>query len=81
VKGQDAGTLPPGIEPSQELEIFIDLMCRTIKLEFEKVIRKVNYSFNSKPGAQCEGFGKVVLPFSERRGNPLTNFMARLIYL
>jgi hypothetical protein len=36
VKGQDAGTLYPGLEPDHELEIFIDLMCRTIKLGFEK---------------------------------------------
>jgi hypothetical protein len=37
VKGQDAGTLYPGIETEDELEIFIDLMCRTIKLKYEKV--------------------------------------------
>jgi len=37
VQGQDAGTLYPGLEPDHELEIFIDLMCRTIKLRFEEV--------------------------------------------
>ena len=37
VKGQDAGTLYPGLEPDHELEIFIDLMCRSIKLRFEQV--------------------------------------------
>ena len=36
VKGQDSSTLPPGIEKEQELEIYIALMCRTIKLKYEK---------------------------------------------
>ena len=37
VKGQDSSTLPPALTKDNELEIFISLMCRTIKMEFEKV--------------------------------------------
>jgi scavenger receptor class B protein 1 len=35
VKGQDIGTFYPDIEKKHELNIFIDLMCRSIKLKFE----------------------------------------------
>ena len=37
VKGQDSSTLPPGLNSSTQLEVFIALMCRTLKLDFEKV--------------------------------------------
>lgn len=36
VKGQDSSTLPPGLTKDRKLEIFIALMCRTIKMEYEK---------------------------------------------
>ena len=36
--GRDGGTLPPGIGSKDQLEIFIDLMCRKINLEFEKSV-------------------------------------------
>ena len=36
--GRDGGTLPPGIKSEDHLEIFIDLMCRKINLEFEKSV-------------------------------------------
>jgi len=36
VGGQDGGTLPPGVVKDQQLEMFIDLMCRKINLEYEK---------------------------------------------
>ena len=38
VGGRDGGTLPPGIKSEDNLEIFIDLMCRKINLEFEKSV-------------------------------------------
>ena len=37
VKGQDASTLPPGLNESDSFEVFIALMCRTLKMNFEKV--------------------------------------------
>lgn len=36
VGGQDGGTLYPGLDQEDSLDIFIDLMCRRIQLEFEK---------------------------------------------
>jgi len=37
VKGQDASTLPPGLAEDSSFEVFIALMCRTLKMNFEKV--------------------------------------------
>ena len=37
VKGQDASTLPPGLNENSSFEVFIALMCRTLKMNFEKV--------------------------------------------
>jgi len=37
VKGNDGSTLPPGLNQQSEFEVFIALMCRTLKLKFEKV--------------------------------------------
>jgi len=34
--GQDGGTLAPGLEKHEALDLFIDLMCRRIELEYEK---------------------------------------------
>jgi hypothetical protein len=36
VGGQDGGTLYPGLEQEDSLDIFIDLMCRRIELSYEK---------------------------------------------
>ena len=36
VKGQDSSTLPPNLSKDNKLEIFIALMCRTLKMEYEK---------------------------------------------
>ena len=36
VKGQDSSTLPPSLEKDKKLDIFIALMCRTIRMEYEK---------------------------------------------
>jgi len=36
VGGQDGATLPPLVSKSQEMEMFISLMCRKINLQFEK---------------------------------------------
>ena len=36
--GRDGGTLPPGVEQTQAMELFIDLMCRKINLQFEKEV-------------------------------------------
>jgi len=36
VGGQDGGTLYPGTKEEDKLQMFIDLMCRKIELEFEK---------------------------------------------
>ena len=38
VKGQDASTLPPGLNEDSSFEVFIALMCRTLKMQFEKVL-------------------------------------------
>jgi len=38
VKGQDASTLPPGLNEGSSFEVFIALMCRTLKMDFEKKI-------------------------------------------
>lgn len=38
VGGQDGGTLYPGVQVEDSLDIFIDLMCRRIQLEFEKTV-------------------------------------------
>ena len=40
VGGQDGPTLPPGLD-KHPLEMFISLMCRKIKLEFEKEVRPI----------------------------------------
>ena len=42
--GRDGGTLPPGINTEDHLEIFIDLMCRKINLEFEKSVEHKSLS-------------------------------------
>ena len=42
VKGQDSSTLPPGLVKDQTLEIFIALMCRTIKMNYEKDVQHAN---------------------------------------
>jgi len=36
VKGRDGSTLPPGLNQETEFEIYIALMCRTLKMQFEK---------------------------------------------
>ena len=36
VGGQDGATLPPSVDMSQDMEMFIRLMCRKIDLQFEK---------------------------------------------
>ena len=36
VKGQDSSTLPPALNKDVKLDIFIALMCRTIRMEYEK---------------------------------------------
>ena len=36
VGGQDGGSLPPGVTREQHMQMFIDLMCRKINLEYEK---------------------------------------------
>lgn len=41
VKGQDASTLPPGLTKDSKFDVFIDLMCRSIGFEFEKVRREI----------------------------------------
>ena len=38
VKGQDASTLPPGLNNSSSFEVFIALMCRTLEMSFEKEV-------------------------------------------
>jgi len=38
VKGQDASTLPPGLNEDSSFEVFIALMCRTLKMKFEKEV-------------------------------------------
>ena len=38
VTGQDASTLPPGLNEKSSFEVFIALMCRTLKMQYEKVI-------------------------------------------
>ena len=42
VGGRDGGTLPPGVKSADHLEIFIDLMCRKINLEYEKTMEYKN---------------------------------------
>ena len=37
VKGQDASTLPPGLNETSNFEVFIALMCRTLEMKYEKV--------------------------------------------
>ena len=37
VKGQDSSTLPPSLTKEHVLDIYIALMCRTIKMTYEKV--------------------------------------------
>ena len=34
--GFDGGTLPPGLLKEDSMDLFIDLMCRRIELEYEK---------------------------------------------
>jgi hypothetical protein len=36
VGGQDGGTIYPGLQREDTLDIFIDLMCRRIQLDYEK---------------------------------------------
>jgi hypothetical protein len=36
VGGQDGGTLPPGVEQDESLDIFISLMCRRLNLYYEQ---------------------------------------------
>lgn len=38
VGGQDGGTLPPLVEKSDAMELFIDLMCRKVNLEYEQEV-------------------------------------------
>ena len=38
VGGQDGGTLAPGAKEEDNLEMFIDLMCRKLPLKFEKKV-------------------------------------------
>ena len=37
VGGNDGSTLPPGLNEQSEVDMWIALMCRSIKLKFEKV--------------------------------------------
>ena len=37
VKGQDSSTLPPGLTREDKLDVFVDLMCRGMPMEFEQV--------------------------------------------
>ena len=37
VRGQDASTLPPGLNESSSFEVFIALMCRALPMKYEKV--------------------------------------------
>lgn len=36
VGGQDGGTLAPGLIKDEDMDIFIDLMCRRINLQYEQ---------------------------------------------
>jgi len=38
VKGQDASTLPPGLNETANFEVFIALMCRTLEMNFDKEV-------------------------------------------
>jgi len=54
VGGQDGGTLYPGTDPQDELNIFIDLMCRKIGLKYEKNMEHAgldSYRFVPPPNA------------------------------
>ena len=37
VKGNDGSTLPPGLNSDSEIDIWIALMCRTLRMTYEKV--------------------------------------------
>jgi len=54
VGGQDSSTLPPGWEKTQSMDMFISLMCRRIKLEYEKDTKHqglTSYRFIPPPNA------------------------------
>jgi len=54
VGGQDSSTLPPGWSKEQVMDMFISLMCRRIKLTFEKEIEHhglTSYRFIPPPNA------------------------------
>ena len=38
VKGNDGSTLPPGLNKDSQIDIWIALMCRTLRMTFEKVL-------------------------------------------
>jgi len=44
VGSQDTSTLPPLVSKSQDIEMFISLMCRKINLQFEKVTKHAQLS-------------------------------------
>ena len=60
VKGQDGTTLPSNIDKNHELDIFLDFMCRTIKLKYEKDVNHGDiqtYRFT----APVNTFGRLIL--------------------
>ena len=59
VKGQDSNTLPPNLNRDNDLEIFHDFMCRTLKLKYERDVNHGDiktYRFSSPVNA----FGRLV---------------------